>query len=96
MAQKLTEQEQRVLALHGELKRSIFKKIPALNGTSEIYLPQVYFKNLTDEEFVVMWTLPDLTIKVTDKCGLYIEARRKRLGLTRTDTSEVVHKKHHT
>jgi hypothetical protein len=76
--------------MHKELQKSIFGKIPALNGKGTVYLPRVYFQKLTDEEFIVLWELKGLTIEVSRQTGDYIEKRRRMLGLPRETGSEVL------
>lgn len=87
--QKVEQTQTQTMALHEKFKKSIFAKIPVLSGREDVYLPQEYFTRLTDEEFVVLWTLPDLTIQVSEDCAAYIENRRKLLGLERAEGSEV-------
>lgn len=92
MAQKHRNQDmqKRVVDMHAKLRESIFNKIPALNGQSRVYLPQMYFEKLTDEEFIVLWSLPALQIIVNHKTGAYVEERRRVLGLKATKDSRVV------
>lgn len=84
-----TSKEQ-VESFHEQIKKSIFSKIPQLNGAVEIYLPLTYFKQLTDEEFAVLWHLPGLRIKVNEETAKAIEERRRLLGLKRGEQSQVV------
>ena len=81
--------EDDVKEIQKKLKDSIFMKIPALNGKNRIYLPEMYLKKLSDEEFVVLWSLKGIEIMVNEKTGMYIEKRRKELGLRRSPGSEV-------
>jgi hypothetical protein len=83
------EKVARVLALHNELVKSIFKKIPVLEEEKEIYLPKGMFQLLTDEEFIVLWSLPNIVIRVSDKAADYMEERRLLLGLKREESSGV-------
>jgi transcriptional regulator len=89
MANQHEELQTRVAKLYADLKASIFTKMPMLNGRDPVYMPNMYFEKLTDEEFVVLWTLPNLVFHVNEKTGAYIEERRKRLGLKRMPGSEV-------
>ena len=89
MEKKEIDQE-KVKEVQESLKASIFEKIPALNGQHKVYLPEMYFKKLNDEEFVVLWSLKGLEIVVNQKTGEYIEKRRKELGLRREQGSEVI------
>ena len=82
--------QDQVRKVQDSLKASIFAKIPALNGQHKVYLPELYFKKLSDEEFVVLWSLKGIEIIVNQKTGEYIEKRRKSLGLRREQGSEVV------
>jgi len=84
------EKEKQLYKITQALEKSIFAKIPQLNGQREVYLPKVYFENLTDEEFIVLWRLPKLRIRCSAETGNYIEERRKLLGLKRSYGSEVI------
>lgn len=89
-AADLHERKRHIAELHERLITSIFKKIPELRGANEIGLSMVHFKKLTDEEFVTLWALPQLVIKVSDKAAKYLEERRRLLGLKRTTHSGVI------
>lgn len=64
--------------------KAIFDKIPELKPGREVFLSQVFFRNLNDEEFTTLWYMPGLIIHVADKTRAYIEKRRLKLGLQRT------------
>lgn len=81
---KTEDKKGRILQLHQNIVQRIFKKIPVLEEEREVYLQVSYFKLLDDEEFVTLWSLPNLVIRVDLKAAEYIEERRKLLGLTRS------------
>jgi len=73
------------------IKQGLLKKIPVLNDKdSEIYLQRTDLKRLTDEEIVVLWTLPDVVIKLGKKAGEYLDERRKLLGLRANEHGRIV------
>ena len=85
------EKGQRILALHKELVKSIFEKIPELaEEEAVVYLTERLFEKLSDEEFVVLWSLPNMVIRVSDKAADYLEERRKLLGLKRDEQGGVM------
>jgi len=90
MKDKKERQKERLVQLHGDLIRSIFRKIPVLEGEKEIYLHRMYFEKLTDEEFIVLWSMPNLVIRVNPKAADYIEERRRLLGLKMSGMSGVL------
>jgi len=64
------------------LTQSIFKKIPELNENWEaVYLSKSHIKQLSDEEFVVLWALPNIVIRVAKSAADYIQERKDLLGL---------------
>ena len=64
-----------------KLKQRIFRKIPDLGEETEVYIPKGIIANLTDEEFIVLWSLPNITIKIGQKTSEYVDERRRLLGL---------------
>ena len=48
-----------------------------------LMLSQVFFRNLTDEEFKIVYSDLPITIGVSQQARLYIEQRRIALGLKR-------------
>ena len=60
---------------------SLYRKIPELQDCRVIMLPYHYWLKLSDLEFMVLYTLPNLQIKVNPKTMAYIEARRQELKL---------------
>ena len=92
-ARRKEEEIQRISDLHKGLVTSIFQKIPVLEEEKDIYLPKGMFELLTDEEFVVLWTLPNIVIRVSDRAAEYLEERRKLLGLKRAEQSGVLRSK---
>jgi len=85
------EKGERILALHKKLVNSIFEKIPELmEEEAEVYVPKVMFEKLNDEEFVVLWSLPNLVIRVSDNAAEYLEERRNLLGLKRDEGGGVM------
>ena len=89
-ARKKEEAINQVAELHKELVKSIFAKIPVLEEEEEIYINQGAFQLLTDEEFIVLWSLPNIVIRVSDNAAKYLEERRKLLGLKRAEQSGVL------
>jgi len=88
--QEIEDQKQRLKVLHQKLIESIFEKIPVLETEKDVYLGKLYFKKLTDEEFVLLWTLPNLIIRVHPNAADYLEERRLLLGLKRNMQSGVL------
>lgn len=74
------------------IEKSLLGKLPQLNGSATVYLPLVYFKRLSDLEFIVLWEIKNMRIEVAPKTGDYIEKRRRMLGLHREFGSEVLSK----
>ena len=87
---KKEEAINQVAELHKKLVRSIFEKIPVLEEEEDIYINQGAFKTLTDEEFIVLWSLPNIVIRVSKNAADYLEERRKLLGLKRAEYSGVL------
>jgi hypothetical protein len=94
MGLKAKQKEQRIAELselHKGLVKSIFDKIPDLaNEQEEIYISKSHFKLLTDHEFIVLWTLPNIVIRVSKSAADYLEERRILLGLKRAEHSGVL------
>lgn len=67
-----------------EEQKRIFDLIPELRSHTRVFLSQVFFRNLSDEEFSTLWYMPGLEIMVSDNTRAYIEKRRLKLGLLRT------------
>lgn len=80
----------RLSELHQELIKSIFRKIPDLVEEKEVYINKGAFQTLTDEELVVLWSLPNIVIKVSKNAADYLEERRILLGLKRAEQSGVL------
>jgi len=88
---KRQEEIERMAGLHKDLVTSIFKKIPDLaNEEENIYLSKAHFKLLTDQEFIVLWALPNIVIRVAKSAADYLEERRLLLGLKRAEHSGVL------
>lgn len=84
------EQKRRVAVLHEQLITSLFEKVPILKEKADTtYLQKHMFEKLTDQEFVVLWALPNLVIRVAPQAADYIEERRMLLGLKRDHNSGV-------
>lgn len=65
-----------------EDKKSLLGKIPELgHRNSLIGLQLAHFKKLSDAEFTILWYMPGLDIDVDGKTQIYIEVRRRELGL---------------
>jgi len=65
-----------------KLTHSIFRKIPELSGGFDmIYLHRISLEKLSDEEFILLWMLPDIEIRISKKTTVYIQERRNLLGL---------------
>ena len=61
----------------------IFKKIHHYLPRDKFDLPfwsKIIWKNLTDKEFEIVYNLP-LDIGISPSCDLYLENRRKGLGM---------------
>lgn len=72
------------------LKQRIFTKIPELSGGWEqVYVSRADLKRLTDEEFVLLWMLPGIEVRVGNKTAEYVNERRRLLGLTQGKHSSV-------
>lgn len=80
----------RVTELHKKLVLSIFEKIPVLEEEDDVYINKGAFETLTDEELVVLWSLPNIVIRVSEKAADYLEERRILLGLKRAEHSGVL------
>jgi hypothetical protein len=65
--------------------RELFEAYPVLSEADEtVYLSKAFFRKLTDEQFTVLWYLPGLTIVCNKGTMLYVNDRRKALGLIKT------------
>ena len=52
------------------VKGHIYRKIPELGENWEqVYVSKVDFLQLTDEEFILLWMLPDLNIRISKKAA---------------------------
>ena len=87
---KRAERLEEVADLHKKLLLSIFEKIPALEEEEEVYINKGAFETLTDEELVVLWSLPNIVIRVSKRAADYLEERRILLGLKRAEQSGVL------
>lgn len=87
---KVAAQLARIADQHKALVQSIFTKIPDLVEENEIYINKGAFKTLTDEEFIVLWSLPSIVIRVSPNAADYLEERRMLLGLKRAEQSGVL------
>jgi hypothetical protein len=83
-------QVDRLSDLHKELVKSIFRKIPDLVEEKEVYINKGRFQTLTDEEFILLWSLPNIVIRVSKNAADYLEERRILLGLKRAEQSGVL------
>ena len=63
-------------------KTGLFGKIPEL-GHKEVHigLQMAHFKKLSDAEFTTLWYMPGMDIDIDLKTQIYIETRRRELGL---------------
>ena len=65
-------------------------KIPPLRGKeTTIGLNKATLRNLTDQQFRILWHLPNLKVMCTPKTIEYINQRRKFLGLQITDHANI-------
>ncbi|MEN8230457.1 MAG: hypothetical protein ABFS38_20010 [Bacteroidota bacterium] len=72
------------------LKQQIFAKIPELSGGWEqVYVSRADLKRLTDEEFLILWMLPGIDVRVGNKTAEYVNERRQLLGLTQGKHSNI-------
>ena len=63
-------------------KKRLFEKIPELGQKNvQIGLQLAHFKKLSDAEFTILWYMPGMDIDVDHKTQIYIETRRRELGL---------------
>jgi hypothetical protein len=69
---------------HEEVLQELYKKIPELKNHKVIGLPGFYFERLTDLEFEIFYTMPNLTVRVSPRTMAYIEKRRLTLKLKQT------------
>lgn len=68
--------------LNGKDKKSLMGKIPELGfKNTHIGLQLAHFKKLSDDEFTILWYMPGMDIEVDQKTQVYIETRRRALGL---------------
>lgn len=65
---------------------AVFRKIPELRHGRVIGLHSLYFKRLTDLEFIIFYKMPGITVRVAPKTMQYIEERRLRLNLPKSPT----------
>lgn len=88
---EVAAQLERIAEQHKELVKSIFTKIPALaEEQSEVYINKGAFQTLTDEEFIILWSLPSIVIRVSKNAADYLEERRILLGMKRAEHSGVL------
>ena len=72
------------------LKDRLFLKIPELSvGWEQVYVSLVDLKRLTDEEFILLWMLPNIEVRIGKKASAYVQERRRLLGLSANDNSRV-------
>lgn len=63
-------------------KDKLFSKIPELGHKGvHIGLQLAHFKKLSDSEFTILWYMPGMDIDIDHKTQVYIEMRRRELGL---------------
>jgi len=63
------------------VKGRIFRKIPELGENwDSVYVSLANLKRLTDEEFILLWMLPDIEIRISKKTTAYIQERKSLLG----------------
>ncbi len=63
-------------------KKRLLAKIPELGQKNvHIGLQLAHFRKLSDAEFAILWYMPGLDIDVDHKTQIYIETRRRELGL---------------
>lgn len=68
-------------------QNDLLRKHPQLRQNLRIRLARVFFKELTDIEFVVFWNLPGLDVEISEPTKKYIEERRQKLGLKFSGTA---------
>ena len=72
------------------VKGRIFRKILELGENWEqVYLSRTNLQRLTDEEFILLWMLPDIEIRISKKTTAYVQERRNLLGLRSSEHSGV-------
>lgn len=89
-SKELKERMDQLSEQHQAMVRSIFRKIPDLVEEKEVYINKGRFQTLTDEEFVLLWALPNIVIRVSKNAADYLEERRQLLGLKRAEQSGVL------
>lgn len=63
-------------------KKGLLQKIPELAQRNRLIgLQMAHFKKLSDAEFTILWYMPGLDIDIDQKTQIYIEVRRRALGL---------------
>jgi len=73
-----------------EALQALYRRIPELQGGwKTIMLPRHYWTSLSDLEFTILYTLPNLKIKVTNRTMEYIEQRRAGLRLPKQYTKVI-------
>lgn len=72
------------------VKTRIFAKIPELaGGWEQVFISRADLKRLTDEEFILLWLLPGIEVRVGNKTAEYVNERRELLGLTQGKHSSI-------
>jgi hypothetical protein len=73
-----------------------FAKIPEQGKNwKQVYVSKADLQRLTDEEFLFLWMLPNLDIRVSKRAGEYVDERRRLLELKQSDQSGVMEEGHH-
>lgn len=63
-------------------KKQLFAKIPELGHKNvHVGLQLAHFKKLSDAEFIILWYMPGMDITIDHKTQIYVETRRRELGL---------------
>lgn len=61
--------------------KAIMDKIPKTGEGTRVFLPMMFFKKLTDDEFKVLFYAPGFEMMISEKSAEYIVHRAKELGL---------------
>ena len=64
-----------------ETVERLMAKLPKPTKGIRTYLPAMFFRNLSDEEFTIMFYSPGMEFLISEKCAEYIIKRADELKL---------------
>ena len=67
--------------LNPDIVKQIMSKIPTTAKGERVILSSLFFRDLTDEQFTVLFYMPGLEIIISEKCAEYIVKRATDLNL---------------